>query len=88
MAHRNGLIGQVCFVSACEEIDRTPLEYNALWLDVARSSTLKSVGTRGDDMSSEVAHLCKQCAHAFFLQVCFLPLLRCNNSSMLHHKST
>lgn len=56
-------------MSACEEIDRTPLEYNALWLDVARSSTLKSVGTRGDDLSSEVAHLCKQCAHGFYLQV-------------------
>lgn len=74
------------FVSACEEIDRSPLEYNALWLDVARSSTLKSMGTRGDDMSSEVAHLCKQCAHAFFLKVTShtnLLILYWQNSALL-----
>ncbi|BDA45270.1 Tyrosine-tRNA ligase [Coccomyxa sp. Obi] len=74
-AGMQGIGEQVQFVSACEEIDRTPLEYNALWLDVARSSTLKNMGTRGDDMSAEVAHLCKQCAHAFFLKadLCLVP---------------
>ena len=77
---------QVHFLSASEEINARPHEYNALMLDVARSFSLQRIlrctqimgrGEKDDLSAAQILYPCMQCADIFYLKArARLPPLR------------